>query len=107
MENIENPGKRFNIGLDAETKGVIRTDTEKRYEAAYGLFMNFLAKPEASERKFAFNTDYLVFHLNLEDDEVPGFMEDMPGVTYAADIYTIQDIEALKKYLEHQNNLKP
>lgn len=102
MENSENPGKRFNVGIDAETNEVIRTDTEKRYQAAYRLLLTLLANPEAEKRKNSFDTGYLAYHLNLEDDEVSGFMEKLPGITYAADIYTIQDIEALKNYLESQ-----
>lgn len=91
----ERPEQRYNVGKDPETGEIIRTDKKKRFEQAHGLMDRMI---KAAERT-AFSTNYLAYHLNLEDDEVAEFMADLPGFSYANDLYSLTDKAALVDYL--------
>lgn len=92
----EKPQPNYNVGKDLQTGEIIRTDKAQRLRQATGLMTKMLASTERG----SFDTSYLAYHLNLEDDEVPEFMTDIPGVSYFNDIYTVNDKEALTDYLE-------
>ena len=100
---MENPSKNLGqkrYGVNPETGDHFRTDKEIRLSEAYSKLLNLL-KTKGSERKFTFKQDYLVFHLNLEDEEILEFMSNnIPGVELKNGEYVVADPAQLEAYLK-------